>query len=76
MYIDNYNKATDNASIDDNNDDYVVVKRENLENLIDPECKHFFVKDSDEINKESQSWICKKCHRGMFLPKNITIINS
>lgn len=76
MYIDNYNKSTDNASIDDNNDNYEVVKRENLENLIDPECKHYFVKDNDEIDKESQAWVCRKCHRGTFLPKNVTIINS
>ena len=76
MYIDNYNKPTDNSSIDDNNDNYEVVKRENLDNLIDPECKHFFVKDDDEIDKDSQSWKCNKCHRGTFLPKNVKIINS
>jgi hypothetical protein len=76
MAIDNYYKQNDNASIDENNDDYEVVKRENLKNLLDPECKHFFVKDSDEIDKETQSWKCNKCHRGTFLPKNITIINS
>lgn len=76
MYIDNYNNSTDNSSIDENNDDYEVVKRENLKNLLDPECKHFFVKDSDVIDENTQSWKCKKCHRGTFLPKNITIINS
>lgn len=76
MAIDNYYKQTDNSNIDENNDDYEVVKRENLENLLDPECKHFFVKDNDVIDDETQSWICKKCHRGTFIPKGITIINS
>jgi len=76
MYIDNYPNTKDNASIDDNNDNYEVVKRENLKNLLDPECKHYFVKDNDIIDEETLSWICKNCHRGTFLPKSITIINS
>jgi len=76
MSIDNYYNSKDNSSINDNNDDYEVVKKENLENLIDPECKHYFVKDVDEIDDDTQAWLCKKCHRGTFLPKGVTIINS
>lgn len=76
MYIDNYNKSTDNSSIDDNNEKYEVIKRANLVPLLDPNCKHNFVKDSDVIDKLTQSWICVKCKRGTFLPKGTTIINS
>jgi hypothetical protein len=76
MSIDNYPNTKDNSSIDDNNDNYEVIKRENLVPLLDPECKHHFVKDSDEIDKLTQSWICTKCKRGTFLPKHINIINS
>lgn len=76
MSIDNYYKSTDNSSIDDDNDKYEVIKRENLVPLIDPECKHNFVKDDDEIDKLTQSWICTKCNRGTFLPRHINIINS
>lgn len=76
MSIDNYYKQTDNSSIDDKNETYEVVKRENLENLINPDCTHYFVKDNDEIDKDTQSWVCTKCKRGTFLPKHVTIINS
>jgi transposase-like protein len=76
MPIDNNSNTNNNSSIDDNNDDYVVVKRENLKNLLDPDCKHYFVKDNDEIDEDSQSWKCNKCHRGTFLPKHVNIINS
>lgn len=76
MYIDNYNKSKDNSSIDANNENYEVIKRDNLVPLIDPDCKHEFVKDDDEIDKASQSWICIKCKRGTFLPKGVKIINS
>ena len=76
MSIDNYYKQNDNSSIDDNNDKNEVIKRENLVPLLDPECKHHFVKDDDVIDEATQSWICVKCKRGTFLPKHINIINS
>lgn len=76
MSIDNYNKTTDNASIDDNNENYEVIKLENSVPLIDLDCKHNFVEDDDVIDDLSQSWICTKCKRGTFLPKGVKIINS
>lgn len=76
MSIDNYYNKKDNASIDDNNENYEVIKRDSLVPLLDPKCEHHFVKDDDVIDKLTQSWICTKCKRGTFLPKGVTIINS
>lgn len=76
MSIDNYYKQTDNSNSNDDNEKYEVIKRDNLVPLIDPKCEHYFVKDDDIIDENTQSWICTKCKRGTFLSKDLTIINS
>lgn len=67
-----------NNSNEKNENDVIVIKQEELTPINNPECKHYFIKDNDELAEENnmQSWICKKCKRGTFLPKDKTIINS
>lgn len=68
----------DNSNIDDKNENYEVIKLDELTPVNDPTCRHNFIKDSDELAKDNgmQSWICRRCKRGTFLPKHINIINS
>lgn len=68
----------DNNDRDDKNEKDEVIKLDELTPINDPNCKHFFVKDQDELAEENkmQAWICKRCKRGTFMPKHINIINS
>jgi hypothetical protein len=75
MAIDNPYGYTDNASNNDNDDDYEVIDLSKQEPLFDKDCKHYFVLDGDELGGQV-GWICQKCHRGTFLPKGMTVINS
>jgi len=64
-----------------NVDNDVVVRRDEMERLNDPDCTHkskdgltAFIQDSDTIGT-MQAWKCTRCQRGTFLPmsvKNIT----
>jgi len=79
MQFDTTENTSDNSNIDDKNEtEVIVIKPEELTPINDPKCKHYFVKDSDELadNNEMQAWICRECKRGTFLPKDKTIINS
>lgn len=67
-------------NIDNNADNDVVVRRDEMERLNDPDCNHknkdgstAFIKDSDTIG-DQQAWKCTKCLRGTFLPKSVTKI--
>ena len=52
----------------------VVVRRDEMTRLNDPDCKHKnIVKDSETIG-EFQAWKCTDCNRGRFLPKSVTKI--
>jgi len=75
MALDNPYGYTDNSSNDDNDDQYEVIDLSNVEPLHDPKCKHHFEPDGDELNGQI-GWSCVKCHRGTFMPKGTTIINS
>lgn len=48
----------------------LVIRREDLKPLNDPNCEHSFVLDGELIG-DTRAWICSKCHRGTFLPKTI-----
>ena len=73
--FDNQDNSNDNRNIHDKNEEYEVIRRDELEPINDPNCKHNFVVDSDEIGG-FQAWVCTKCKRGTFLPKATIIINS
>jgi hypothetical protein len=62
-------------SINGNDEEYEVIRLKDVEPINDPNCKHFFIKDSDTIG-DHQAWICRRCKRGTFYPKGVTIINS
>lgn len=64
-----------NASNNDDNAEYEVIRLDEVEPINNPDCKHYFIKDDDEIG-DNQAWICRDCKRGTFYPKNVTIINS
>jgi hypothetical protein len=64
-----------NASNNDDNVEYEVIRLDEIEPITKPDCKHFFVKDDDEIG-DNQAWICQGCKRGVFYPKGVTIVNS
>lgn len=66
---------TDNNNIDDYDEDDEVIDLSELEPIYDKNCKHYFVKDGDELGGKV-GWSCKHCHRGKFFPKGVTIINS
>lgn len=53
--------------------DEIVIKLGELEPLNDVNCKHEFRLDGDEIG-DTRAWVCIKCHRGTYLPKQITKI--
>lgn len=55
-----------------NNEHDVVIRLEDIKPLNDPNCAHHFVKDSDEIG-DKVAWVCTRCGRGTFLPKDVTI---
>ena len=74
MSVDIYGLSDDNKD-NEHNDDDVVIKLDELTPINDPDCKHYFVKDEDEIG-EYQAWICRSCSRGAFYPKGVEIINS
>ena len=73
--FDNQDNSNDNRNIHDKNEEYEVIRRDELEPINDPNCKHNFVVDSDEIGG-FQAWVSSKCKRGRFLPKAPKIINS
>lgn len=68
----------DNKSSNDKNENDEVIRLDELTPINDPNCKHFFVKDYDELAEKNnmQAWQCRKCKRGTFMPKHINIINS
>lgn len=70
--------TSDNNNRDEKNENDEVIRLNELTPLNDPNCKHYFVKDNDELAKKNamQSWICRECRRGTFLPRHINIINS
>lgn len=70
--------TSDNNNRDVKNENDEVIKLDELTPINDPKCEHYFVKDSDELAEDNgmQSWICRKCKRGTFMPKHINIINS
>jgi len=68
--IDNSRPKTDNDKYNVQN---VVVRRDEMTRLNDPDCDHSIVKDSETIG-DYQAWKCTKCHKGRFLPKSITKI--
>ncbi len=75
MDIDYSGGISDNQSNNDNDDGTIVVDMAKREPLNDPNCEHFFIKDEDTIGN-SQAWICRKCKRGTFIPKHMSITNS
>jgi ubiquitin C-terminal hydrolase len=75
MDIDSSDGISDNQSNNDNDDGTIVVDMAKREPLNDPNCEHFFIKDEDTIGN-SQAWICRKCKRGTFIPKHMSITNS
>lgn len=75
MLLDNGDMQSDNKSINGNDGEYEVIRLDNATPINDPDCKHFFIKDEDEIG-DSVAWICKSCKRGAYFPKGVKIINS
>lgn len=75
MDIDSSDGISDNQSNNDNDDGTIVIDMAKREPLNDPNCEHFFIKDEDTIGN-SQAWICRKCKRGTFIPKHMSITNS
>lgn len=76
--IDSQPISDDNNNVNDKNENDVVIRLEDLTPINDINCKHYFIKDQDELAEENnmQAWICQKCRRGTFLPKDKIIINS
>jgi len=63
---------SDTLGNNDNPDDKnIVIRLDELEPLNDKDCDHKFVRDDDEIG-DYRAWSCVKCHRGVFLPKQVT----
>lgn len=63
----------ENTSDNENNNEHdVVIRLEDIKPIHDPNCAHHFIKDSDEIDN-MVAWVCAKCGRGTFLPKDVTI---
>lgn len=75
MDIDNSGNVNNNTSNNGNDDGTIVVDMSKREALNDPDCKHYFIKDEDTISN-NQAWICRRCKRGTFLPKHMSITNS
>lgn len=67
--IDNPRPKRDTYDNNVGNDD-IVIRREDLKPLYDPNCEHDFVLDGEVIG-DSRAWVCSKCHRGTFLPKTV-----
>ncbi len=65
-----YNNNNTSKNVDNDGDE--VVRLDEQQPLNDPDCKHQFVKDDDELG-EAQAWVCIKCRRGVFLPKGVSI---
>lgn len=76
--IDNQPITDNNDNVNDKNENDVVIRLEDLTPINDINCQHYFVKDHDEMAEKNnmQAWICQKCKRGTFLPKDKNIINS
>lgn len=75
MDIDNSGNVNNNTSNNGNDDGTIVVDMSKRKPLNDPDCKHYFIKDEDIIGN-NQAWICRRCKRGTFLPKHMSITNS
>lgn len=60
-------------NVNNENENDIVIRLDELEPLNDPDCKHKFVRDPDTIG-EFRAWKCSKCHRGVFLHKQVTKI--
>lgn len=75
MAIDNPYGYTDNLVEDVYDDQYEVIDMAKQTPLNDPDCKHQFKLDGDEIG-DMVGWSCIHCHRGKFYPKGVTIINT
>lgn len=74
MDVDYTGGISDNQDNNGNDDGTIVVDMSKREPLNDPDCEHFFIKDEDTIGT-SQAWICRKCKRGTFIPKHMSITN-
>jgi hypothetical protein len=65
-------------NVDNNvgNDEWdVVIRKEDLKRLNDPNCTHKnVVRDDSDTIGDAVAWVCKGCGRGTFLPKHITKI--
>lgn len=59
-----------NNKTQDVGNDELVIRREDLKPLFDPNCEHTFVLDDEEIG-DTRAWVCSQCHRGTFLPKTV-----
>jgi hypothetical protein len=68
--IDNPRPKTHNSSNNVGPDGTIVIRREDLKPLNDPNCEHSFVLDGEVIG-DTRAWVCSKCHRGTFLPKTV-----
>jgi hypothetical protein len=71
--IDFGGKPRQNKANNADNDGLEVIRLDEQQPLNDPNCEHNFKKDDDDLSDDFQAWVCTKCHRGTFLPKNVII---
>jgi hypothetical protein len=65
-------KSDNEANNVEQNENDVLIRKEDLKRLNDPGCLHINVKrdDSDTIG-DTVAWVCMDCGRGAFLPKHV-----
>lgn len=57
------------------NDGTLVIKKEDLKQLNNPDCKHpNMQKDESDKIGDTVAWKCPDCNRGAFLPNTVTKI--
>lgn len=67
--LDNKQNTYDNVT----NENDVIVRKEDLVPLNDPNCEHKFKKDEDDLEGYT-AWTCINCGRGALLPEGTNII--
>lgn len=69
----NSRQNTNNGNYGGDDNPGEVIRLKDVEPLNDPKCEHDMVLEGDKIGS-ARSWICNKCHRGVYLPKTVTKI--
>lgn len=71
--IDNSGVSSNNTNNNVDTNGAIVIRLDEIPPLNDPNCEHKLELDGEVIGN-SRAWICIKCHRGVFLPKEVTKI--